>query len=291
MLIQQLLNGLMLGSSYSLLAIGYTLIFGVLRLLHFAHGEVFMMGAFFGVQLVLLANFNIYLALIGAMVGTMLLGVLVELVAFRPIKREYHLAPLIATIGVAIVLQETAIKLFGAEQTPFPSVIKINSYNIGSVSITSVQILIFAISVFLMIVLSVFIQRTKLGKAMRAMAENVKVALGLGVNANLIVMATFAVASALAGAAGVLVGLAYGSISPHMGFKMALKGFAIMLLGGLGNITGAMLGGLIVGMIEVLSVAYLASSYRDAFSFGIMFVILILCPSGLFPSRIKIERA
>lgn len=282
-----MVNGLMLGSTYSLIAIGYTLIFGVLNLLHFAHGEVFMMGAFFGLYIVLLFKLNIYFAILGAMIGTAVLGILIELVAFRPIKKEFHLAPLISTIGVTIILQDGATKLFGGEQTGFPETIQVTNYFMGPVQMTSVQILILSVSVFLMLVLHLFVTKTKLGKAMRAVAESARTASLLGVNINAIVVATFGVASALAGAAGVLVGLAFNAISPFVGVQMAIKGFVIMLLGGLGNIKGAMIGGLILGIIEVLSVAYLASSYRDAFAFGLMMIILIFKPSGLFGTMLR----
>lgn len=282
-----MVNGLMLGSTYSLIAIGYTLIFGVLNLLHFAHGEVFMMGAFFGLYIVLLFKLNIYFAILGAMIGTAVLGILIELVAFRPIKKEFHLAPLISTIGVTIILQDGATKLFGGEQTGFPETIQVTNFFMGPIQMTSVQILILSVSVFLMLVLHLFVTKTKLGKAMRAVAESARTASLLGVNINAIVVATFGVASALAGAAGVLVGLAFNAISPFVGVQMAIKGFVIMLLGGLGNIKGAMIGGLILGIIEVLSVAYLASSYRDAFAFGLMMIILIFKPSGLFGTRLR----
>lgn len=287
MFLQQMINGLMLGSTYSLIAIGYTLIFGVLNLLHFAHGEVFMMGAFFGLYIVLLFKLNIYFAILGAMIGTAVLGILIELVAFRPIKKEFHLAPLISTIGVTIILQDGATKLFGGEQTGFPETIQVTNYFMGPIQMTSVQILILSVSVFLMLVLHLFVTKTKLGKAMRAVAESARTASLLGVNINAIVVATFGVASALAGAAGVLVGLAFNAISPFVGVQMAIKGFVIMLLGGLGNIKGAMIGGLILGIIEVLSVAYLASSYRDAFAFGLMMIILIFKPSGLFGTMLR----
>ena len=287
MFFQQVINGLMLGSAYSLIAIGYTLIFGVLSLLHFAHGEVFMMGAFFGLYLVLIFKIHIAWALIGSMVLTALLGIIVEYVAVRHIKKEFILGPLISTIGVTIILQDAATKIFGGEQVGFPETIKIVNYHpFPNITITSVQMVIFSVSLGLMIVLQLFVNRTRLGTAMRAAAESSTTASLLGVNINGVVVLTFGVASALAGAAGVLIGLAFNAISPFMGVEMALKSFAIMLLGGLGNITGAMVGGLILGIVEVLSVAYLASSYRDAFAFGEMVLILIFRPTGLFGAKL-----
>jgi branched-chain amino acid transport system permease protein len=286
MFLQQLINGIMLGSTYSLVAIGYTLIFGVLNLLHFAHGEVFMLGAFIGLQIVLGFKLGIFGAMIGAMVATALVGFLIERVAFRPIKKEYFLAPLIATIGITIILQEMANKVFGSEPVGFPQAVEIRNFQLGPIGINTLQILILSVSIFLMVVLHLFVSRTRLGRGMRATAENATTARLLGVKINRIIVLTFMIASALAGAAGVLVGMAYNYISPYMGAQMAGKGFAIMLLGGLGNIKGAMLGGLILGVAEILSVGYLTSSYRDAFAFGVMILILIFKPSGLFGSLI-----
>jgi branched-chain amino acid transport system permease protein len=286
MFLQQVVNGIMLGSAYSLVAIGYTLIFGVLGLLHFAHGEVYMLGAYFGLQVVLGLTLGAPGAIVGAMIGTAVMGFLIERVAFRPIKKEYFLAPLIATIGITIILQEVATKIFGSEPVGFPKTIAIQTYQWGPVTTSNLQLIILAISLLLMAALHFFVSRTKLGRAMRATAENSTTARLLGVNVNRIILLTFIVASSLAGAAGVLVGMAYNLISPYMGAQMAGKGFAIMLLGGLGNLRGAMVGGLILGVAEVLSVGYLASSYRDAFAFGIMILILIFRPSGLFGSLI-----
>lgn len=281
-----MVNGIMLGSAYSLVAIGYTLIFGVLNLLHFAHGEVFMLGAYFGLQIVLGLKLGLPGAIAGSMIGTAILGLLIERVAFRPIKKEHFLAPLIATIGITIILQEAANKIFGSEPAGFPQTVSIRNFQLGPVGINTLQIVILCIALFLMAALHLFVSRTRLGRAMRATAENATIARLLGVNVNRITMLTFVVASSLAGAAGVLVGLAYNAVSPYMGAQMAGKGFAIMLLGGLGNIKGAMVGGLILGVAEILSVGYLSSSYRDAFAFGVMILILIFRPSGLFGSLI-----
>lgn len=286
MFLQQLINGIMLGSTYSLVAIGYTLIFGVLNLLHFAHGEVFMLGAFLGLQIVVGLKLGIVAAILGATAGTAVVGFLIERIAFRPIKKDYFLAPLIATIGITIILQELANKVFGSEPVGFPQTVEMRNLQFGPVGITTLQILILGISVLLMVTLHLFVARTRLGRAMRATAENATTARLLGVGINRIVVLTFMVASALAGVAGVLVGMTYNTVSPYMGAQMAGKGFAIMLLGGLGNIHGAMVGGLILGVAEILSVGYLASSYRDAFAFGVMILILVWKPSGLFGSLI-----
>ena len=285
MFAQQLINGLMLGASYSLVAIGYTLIFGVLGLLHFAHGEVFMVGAFIGLYLVLFAGANIYVALIGAMIATAILGLIVDLIAIRPISKDYPLAPLISTIGVTIVLQNLAIYLFGGEQVGFPETIEPALYRLGPVTISSVQIFILVVALFLMAVLWLFIERTKLGRAMRATAESHETAALLGVNVNGVILFTFILASGLAGVAGVLDGVKNSAISPFMGLQVAVKGLVVMLLGGLGNVVGAMVGGLILGMVEILTAAYLGTSVRDFFTFVILILILLYRPTGLFGTR------
>jgi len=287
MLLQQIINGIMLGSTYSLVAIGYTLIFGVLNVLHFAHGEVYMIGAFVGLQFAILTKMNIVVTIIVAMVATGLLGVMIERGVIRLIKREYPLAPLSATIGLAVIFQEGIAKIFGGDTIGFPDTFQAQYFQFGSVSMDSTHVTILMVSFFLMAALTLFVKKTKTGKAIRAVAENPVTAQLLGVNIDRVTMITFAISSALAGAAGVLVGLAYNAISPFMGVRMALLSFAIMLLGGLGNITGAMFGGLILGIVEVLSTVYISSTYRDAFTFGTMILILIFRPAGLFGTRLQ----
>ncbi len=286
MLGQQLINGLMLGASYALVAIGYTLIFGVLRLLHFAHGEVFMMGAFVGLHIVLFfSGANIYLAMAGACVATGILGVIITYVAVRPVSRDYPLAPLISTIGVTIVLQNLAINLFGAEQVAFPETIEAVLYRFAGVSISSVQIFIVVVALLSMAGLWLFIERTRMGRAIRATSENHETAALLGVDVDRVVLVTFIVASVLAGIAGVLDGIKNSAISPHMGLEVAIKGLVVMLLGGLGNVPGAMVAGLLLGMIEILTAAYLGTSVRDFFTFVILILILMYRPTGLFGTR------
>lgn len=290
MLYQQLINGLMLGASYSLVAIGYTLIFGVLNLLYFAHGEVFMVGAFVGLTLVVMADANIYVALLGAMIACAALGILAVFAAVRPVSKDHPLAPLISTIGLTIVLQNLAIYIFGGENFSFPETIKQELYQFGPVTISSVQIFILVVAAILMVVLWLFIERTKMGRAIRATAENHETAALLGVDVNKVVLVTFVIASGIAGIAGVLDGVKNSSISPFMGLEVAVKGLVVMLLGGLGNVFGAMVGGLLLGMIEILSSAYLGSTARDFFTFVILILILLYRPTGLFGTRTVEER-
>jgi len=285
MFYQQLINGLMLGASYSLVAIGYTLIFGVLNLLYFSHGEVFMVGAFVGLFLVSYAGTNIYVALLGAMIVCAILGALTFFVAVRPVPKDRPLAPLISTIGLTIILQNLAIYVFGGQQFSFPETIHQALYHIGPVTVSSVQLFILGVAIALMVALWLFIERTKLGRAMRAVAENHETAALLGVNVNRVVLITFIIGSGIAGVAGVLDGLKNSSVSPFMGLGAAVKGLIVMLLGGLGNVPGAMIAGLLLGTIEILSAAYIGTTERDFFSFLILILILLYRPTGLFGTR------
>jgi branched-chain amino acid transport system permease protein len=288
MILQQLINGLMLGATYSLVAIGYTLIFGVLRVLHFAHGEVLMAGAFMGLFIILWSGLPLYVTLPLTMVATGVLGLIIEVLAIRPLRKDFHLAPLLSTIGVTIILQNLAVKLFGGYGTKFPDPIKIPDFSVGPYLISSAKVLIVGISLLLMVVLYLIIAKTKVGRAMRAVAESHLTAGFLGVNVDRIVLVTFGIASALAGAAGVMVGISFHAVSPFIGLTFALKGLVVMLLGGLGNVVGAMIGGLILGLAEVMSIALLPTeiNLQDIFSFGIMILILIFKPTGLFGSRV-----
>ncbi|MDE0061125.1 MAG: branched-chain amino acid ABC transporter permease [Defluviicoccus sp.] len=275
MLGQQLINGLMLGASYSLVAIGYTLIFGVLRLLHFAHGEVFMVGAFIGLHVVLWFAFaNIYVAIAGAMAVTALVGWVIARFAVQPVDKGYPLAPL-----------NLAINIFGGEQVAFPETIEQILFRIGPLTISSVQIFILAIALLSMAALWLFIDRTRMGRAIRATSESHETAALLGVDVNRVVVVTFVVASALAGIAGVLDGVKNSAITPHMGLEVAVKALVVMLLGGLGNVPGAMVGGILLGMVEILTASYLGTSVRDFFTFVILILLLLYRPTGLFGTR------
>jgi branched-chain amino acid transport system permease protein len=290
MIYQQLINGLMLGASYSLVAIGYTLIFGVLNLLYFAHGEVFMVGAFVGLYLVVYGGANIYVALIGATIACAVLGIVAFYVSVRPVPKDKPLAPLISTIGLTIVLQNLAVYIFGGQQVAFPETIRQELYRIGPVTVSSVQIFILAVAVVSMAALWLFIERTKLGRAIRATAENHETAALLGVDVNRVVLITFMIGSGIAGIAGVLDGVKNSGISPFMGLSAAVKGLVVMLLGGLGNVVGAMVAGLMLGLIEILSAAYIGTTERDLFSFVILILILLYRPTGLFGTRTADER-
>ena len=283
MFFQQLVNGLTLGSVYAVIAIGYTLVFGVLNIVNMAHGGIIMMGAYIGLLLVTVADWGLFPALIGAMVGGAILGYLLEVLALRPLrgKKVTHLAPLISTIGVSIFLESAALLVFGPQTRAFPT-----DYNqlmdFGLFKISEIQIISMGTAIVLMVLLTLLLNKTKIGKAVRATAENIETASLLGIHTRRIITFTVMLASALGAAAGVLIALSFNAIEPTMGTSMGFKGLAVLIMGGLGNVGGAMAGGFILGVAEVFSVAYGASSFRDAVAFGLIILILFIRPQGLF---------
>ncbi|MBP9624565.1 MAG: branched-chain amino acid ABC transporter permease [Veillonella sp.] len=289
MFLQQIINGLTLGSSYAVIALGLTLIFGVLNIINMAHGEIFMIGAFIGLMLVTVFKVNLFLALIGAMIGGAILGYLLEVFALRPLRRKKvsHLAPLISTIGVSIFLESVALLIWGPQTRSFPNEFTGAVIDFQVFKISVVQIISLASAVILMIILNLWLKKTKVGKAIRATSLSTETAALLGINTNRIISLTVMVASALGAAAGVLVGLSFDAIEPMMGVVIGFKGLAVLILGGLGNIPGAMAGGLILGLAEVFAVAYGDSSYRDAVAFGLIIILLFWRPQGLFGSKDK----
>lgn len=284
MFLQQLVNGLTLGSAYAVIAIGYTLVFGVLNIVNMAHGGIFMVGAYIGLLLVTEAGFGIFPALIGAMVGGTVLGYALEIFALRPLRRRKvtHLAPLISTIGVSTFLESVALMVWGPQTRSFPTSFGNELMDFGAFKISGIQIISLGTAVILMVLLTILLNKTKIGKAVRATSESAETASLLGINTGRIITFTVMLASALGAAAGVLIGLSFNAIEPTMGTAMGLKGLAVLIMGGLGNVEGAMAGGFILGIAEVFSVAYGSSSYRDAVAFGIIILILFIRPEGLF---------
>jgi branched-chain amino acid transport system permease protein len=283
---QQLLNGLTQGGTYALIAIGYTLIFGVLEIINMAHGEVFMIGAMAGYALVTLLGWGLVPALLGGMIGAALVGAVLEFTALRALRRKgiSNLAPLISTIGLAMVLQNLMIRFVGAEPLPFRVPLAGFVLKLGPVQVTATQLVVLGVSLVLMVALQWTLSRTGLGRAVRAVSENPETASLLGVNVSGIVLATVMLASALGGAAGVLVGVSFVSVSSVMGLAYGLKGLAVIILGGLGNVSGAVAGGLLIGVLEAMTIAYggAFAGYRDAVAFGFLFLVLVLRPQGLF---------
>lgn len=311
--VQQLFNGLVLGSIYALIALGYTMVYGIMGLINFAHGEVVMMGAMITLSLVNLLSGThwpgpviLLLALLLALPLTSLLGWVIERVAYRPLRHAPRLAPLISAIGMSIVLQNVAMLFWGRNYRSFPELIPNTPFHLLGATLTSTKVLIIGVAVVLMLALLALIERTRMGRAMRATAEKPEVAQLMGVNVNRMISLTFVLGSALAAVAGIMVGLKDGQAHPTMGFIIGLKAFSAAVLGGIGNIPGALVGGLLLGLIESLGAGYLGrvsdallspslqglfgSQYQDVFAFLVLIAVLIFRPSGLLGERVA-ERA
>ena len=286
-MLQQLVNGLILGSVNALLALGYTMVYGIIKLINFAHGDIYMIGAFMGYYLINILKFNFFLSLILAMIGTAILGVLIEFLAYRPLRNSTRIAALITAIGVSFLLEYGMIFFVGANTRSFPQVIKTVRFNLGPISISNIQLLILGISIFLMVALQFIVQKTKMGKAMRAVSVDSDAAQLMGINVNRTISFTFALGSALAGAAGVLIALYYNSLEPLMGMTPGIKSFVAAVLGGIGIIPGAALGGFVIGLLETFATALGLSDFRDAIVYAILIVILLIRPAGILGKNVK----
>lgn len=288
MFLQQIINGLTQGSIYSLIAIGFTLIFGVLGLVNFAHGEVYMVGAFLGYFLITGAKLSFMPALLLAMVGSAAVGILVELIAFKPLRKAPDVAPMVCTLGLSVVLQNAAMLGWGSETKSLPAdSFAFTFFPFFNAQLSNAQLLIFGVSIALMLILQIILYRSRIGKAIRATAQNKDAASLMGVNINRVIAATFALGSSLGGAAGVLIGMYYNAFYPNMGFIAGLKAFTATVFGGLTSIPGAVLGGLILGVVENLAAAYISSGYRDMIAFIILILVLLIKPSGLFGRNLQ----
>jgi branched-chain amino acid transport system permease protein len=284
--LQQLINGLSLGAIYALIALGYTMVYGVLRFINFAHSDVFMVGAFVGYYLgphVATASIGGgLLVLLGAMVLCGLLGVIIERLAYRPLRGRSTLTVLITAIGVSLLLQNLGQRVFGANPKSFPVLFPQRSYDLGGgLVLSSNQVAVFVVTLLLLFALRYIVMKTRIGTAMRALSFNPTAASLVGINNDLVISFTFALGSALAAAGGILYAMNYPSIDPLMGTLPGLKAFVAAVLGGIGNIPGAAAGGIVLGLVETLVVALGGSTYRDAVAFGVLILILLFRPNGL----------
>ena len=285
--LQQLANGLILGSVYALLALGYTMVYGIIKLINFAHGDIYMIGAFMGYYLINTLHLNFFVALILSMVGTAILGVVIEFLAYRPLRNSTRIAALITAIGVSFLLEYGRVCFVGANTRSFPQVIKTVRYTLGPISISNIQLMILGISILLMVGLQFIVQKTKMGKAMRAVSVDSDAAQLMGINVNRTISFTFALGSALAGAAGVLIALYYNSLEPLMGMTPGIKSFVAAVLGGIGIIPGAALGGFVIGLLETFATAVGLSDFRDAIVYAILIIILLVRPAGILGKNVK----
>ncbi|KQV54146.1 MULTISPECIES: branched-chain amino acid ABC transporter permease [unclassified Duganella] len=301
--IQQILNGLVLGSMYALVALGYTMVYGVLNLINFAHGDVLMIGAMIGLSILNLLGVHapelpgylqLGIAIIGAIPACMLVNMLIERVAYRRLRNAPRLAPLITAIGVSILLQTFAMKYWGRNPLAFPQLLPTEPIMISGAVITVTQVLLLVLAALSMFGLVMLVEKTRMGRAMRAVAENPRVAGLMGVDSNRVIVSTFAIGAGLAAVAGVMWGANYASIGFAMGFMPGLKAFCAAVLGGIGNIYGAMIGGLVLGIIESMGAGYigdwtgglLGSHYQDIFAFVVLILVLTVRPSGIMGERV-----
>ena len=301
--LQQIVNGLVLGSMYALIALGYTMVYGVLNLINFAHGEVLMIGAMAGLTILKMVNnvapdlpgiVKLLIAIVGAIPVCVLVNILIERVAYRRLRNAPRLAPLITAIGISILLQTIAMMVWGRNPLPFPQVMPSESLNLMGALITPTQIMLLVLAAACMVALVLLVEKTRMGRAMRATAENPRIAGLMGVDVNRVIVVTFAVGATLAAVAGVMWGANYSSAQFAMGFVPGLKAFSAAVLGGIGNIYGAMLGGILLGLIESLGAGYigdltggfLGSNYQDIFAFIVLIIVLTLRPSGLMGERV-----
>jgi len=301
-LLQQVLNGLVLGSVYALVALGYTMVYGILQLINFAHGEVLMIGAMVAMTVVtqglgestMPGWIRLVIAIAIAVPVCVIVSLLMERLAYRPLRNAPRLSPLITAIGLSIVLQTLAMIIWTPSPQVFPDLLPTAPIHIGGAILGPKQLLILGVAAVMMAGLVLLVNRTKLGRAMRATAENPRIAGLMGVNANFVIAATFAIGAALAAVAGVLVALNYNITHFSMGFLPGLKAFTAAVLGGIGNITGAMVGGLLLGVIESLGAGYigdltggfLGSHYQDIFAFAVLIIVLLFRPSGIMGERV-----
>lgn len=302
--LQQIINGLTLGSIYALVALGYTMVYGILGLINFAHGDVVMIGAMVALTVasqlvgVLPAPVVVLIGLAVAAAVCMVLGFSIERIAYRPLRKAPRLAPLITAIGVSIVLQQLAMIFWGRGYHPVPALLPSASHELFGAHFNDLQLLIMVVAGTTMAGLMLLVNRTRLGRAMRATAENPEIASLMGVDVNRIISATFVIGSALAALAGVMVSAHYGVAHYSMGFLLGIKAFTAAVLGGIGNLGGAMIGGLLLGIIEALGAGYIGdltggvfgSNYQDVFAFLVLIVVLVFRPSGLLGEKVA-ERA
>jgi len=286
-LIANLISGLSLGSIYALIALGYTMVYGIAKMLNFAHGDIIMVGAFAVVTTVSMLGFPPILAIAASIVCCVVLGVCVERIAYKPLRKSPPLAVLITAIGVSYFLQSLALLIFGSTQHSFPKVISVPAIQLGSLTIQGNMLVTLAVMVVIMIAMSLFISKSKTGKAMRAVSEDRDAAELMGISVNRTITITFAIGSALAAVAGVFYGTTYGFIGPYTGSMPGIKAFVAAVFGGIGSMPGAMLGGILLGVIESLAKRYISTELSDAIVFAVLIIVLMVKPTGLLGKQVN----
>lgn len=283
--INQIINGLSTGSMYALVAIGYTMVYGIAKMINFAHGDIIMAGAYFA--LIAMSFVGPVPAILFSIVATAALGVLTEKVAYKPLRGKGSLEVLITAIGVSYLLENVFLLIFGSAARTFPQIMPKGTINLGGISIKYITVITLVVTAVCTAVLLFFINKTKLGKAMRAVSEDQGAAQLMGINVNTTVSLTFAIGSGLGAIAGVIYGCAYSLITPYIGLMLGIKAFIAAVLGGIGSVPGAMVGGLMLGVAESLTIAYISSDFSDAVVFGILIIVLLVKPAGLFGKNVR----
>ena len=286
-LIANLISGLSLGSIYALIALGYTMVYGIAKMLNFAHGDIIMVGAFAVITTVSMLGFPPVLAIAASIVCCVVLGVCVERIAYKPLRKSPPLAVLITAIGVSYFLQSLALLIFGSTQHSFPKVISVPAIQLGSLTIQGNMLVTLAVMVVIMIAMSLFISKSRTGKAMRAVSEDRDAAELMGISVNRTITITFAIGSALAAVAGVFYGTTYGFIGPYTGAMPGIKAFVAAVFGGIGSMPGAMLGGILLGVIENLAKRYISTELSDAIVFAVLIIVLMVKPTGLLGKQVN----
>ena len=286
-LIQTLISGLSLGSIYALIALGYTMVYGIAKMLNFAHGDIIMVGAYAVITAVFTMGLPPFIAILISIALCALLGIVIEFLAYRPLRQAQPLAVLITAIGVSYLLQNLALLIYGSEQKAFPTIVALPTVHIGGVYIDGITLATLVVTAVIMVALSLFINKTRMGKAMRAVSEDKEAAEFMGISVNRTITVTFAIGSALAGVAAIFYGAAYTYIRPTTGAMPGIKAFTAAVFGGIGSIPGAMLGGILLGVIEQLSKTYISTLWADAIVFGVLVVVLVVKPTGLLGKKIS----
>ena len=286
-LIQTLISGLSLGSIYALIALGYTMVYGIAKMLSFAHGDIIMVGAYAVITAVFTMGLPPFIAILISIALCALLGIVIEFLAYRPLRQAQPLAVLITAIGVSYLLQNLALLIYGSEQKAFPTIVALPTVHIGGVYIDGITLATLVVTAVIMVALSLFINKTRMGKAMRAVSEDKEAAELMGISVNRTITVTFAIGSALAGVAAIFYGAAYTYIRPTTGAMPGIKAFTAAVFGGIGSIPGAMLGGILLGVIEQLSKTYISTLWADAIVFGVLVVVLVVKPTGLLGKKIS----
>ncbi|KNF07474.1 high-affinity branched-chain amino acid ABC transporter system permease protein LivH [Gottschalkia purinilytica] len=287
MFLEHFSNGIALGSIYALTAIGFTMVYGIIRLINFAHGDIYMVGAFIALLGITALNLPIVPAFLLGMAGASIVGILIAKFAYSPVFKAPRINLFLSAIGMALFLENFAMLVWGPETQSFPNVIKNTVYVFGGLRVSKLQLIILGTTIVLVLILTYIVQYTKMGKAMRCVSQDMDASRLMGINTNRIVYFTFALGSSLGAAAGVLVGMYYKAVFPMMGFVPGLKAFIAAVIGGIGSIPGAMLGGIIMGVSESLGAAYISSGYRDAIAFIILIIILLFKPAGILGKSVR----